>query len=56
MVLKNLIKAKTGQPEPLTDYERLARPGLPAGPEALPPVGMALDRQALPIAFVKPAA
>lgn len=56
MVLKNLIKAKTGQPERLTDDERLARSGLLAGLEALPSVVLVLDRKTLRIAFANPSA
>jgi two-component system, NtrC family, nitrogen regulation sensor histidine kinase GlnL len=56
MVLKNLIKARAGQPERLSDDERLMRSGLLAGLEALPTVVLVLDRRTLRIAFANPSA
>ncbi|PFH13162.1 MULTISPECIES: nitrogen regulation protein NR(II) [Burkholderia] len=56
MALKNLIKAKTGQPERLTEDERLMHSGLLAGLEALPTVVIVLDRKTLRVVFANPSA
>ena len=49
-------QGENGQPERLTDDERLARSGLLAGLEALPTVVIVLDRKTLRIAFANPSA
>ncbi|AHI65757.1 nitrogen regulation protein NR(II) [Burkholderia thailandensis] len=56
MVLKNLIKARAGHPERLSDDDRLVRSGLLTGLEALPTVVLVLDRRTLRIAFANPSA
>ena len=56
MVLKNLIKAKTGQAEPLSDDAALMQSGLLPGLEALPTVVLLLDKSTLRIAFANPSA
>ncbi|HTH73630.1 MAG TPA: nitrogen regulation protein NR(II) [Trinickia sp.] len=56
MVLKNLIKAKTGQSEPLSDDAVLAQSGLLPGLEALPTVTLVLDKRTLRVAFANPSA
>lgn len=56
MVLKNLIKAKKGQSEPLSDDEALVRSGLLPGLEALPTVVLLLDKSTRRIAFANPSA
>jgi two-component system, NtrC family, nitrogen regulation sensor histidine kinase GlnL len=56
MVLKNLIKAKTGQTEPLSDNAALMQSGLLPGLEALPTVVLLLDKGTLRIAFANPSA
>lgn len=56
MVLKNLIKAKKGQSEPLSDDEALVRSGLLPGFESLPTVVLLLDKSTRRIAFANPSA
>lgn len=56
MVLKNLIKARAGHPERLSDDDRLVRSGFLTGLEALPTVVLVLDRRTLRIAFANPSA
>lgn len=56
MVLKNLIKAKKGQSEPLSDDTVLAQSGLLPGLEALPTVTLVLDKRTLRVAFANPSA
>lgn len=56
MVLKNLMKAKTGQAEPLSDDPALAQSGLLPGLEALPTVTLVLDKRTLRVAFANPSA
>ncbi|MGN6667548.1 MAG: histidine kinase dimerization/phospho-acceptor domain-containing protein, partial [Trinickia sp.] len=56
MVLKNLMKAKEGQAEPLSDDAALAQSGLLPGLEALPTVAFVLDKRTLRVAFANPSA
>ncbi|MGN6315911.1 nitrogen regulation protein NR(II) [Trinickia sp.] len=56
MVLKNLIKAKKGQSEPLSDDAVLAQSGLLPGLEALPTVTLVLEKRTLRVAFANPSA
>lgn len=56
MVLKNLMKAKTDQAEPLSDDPALAQSGLLPGLEALPTVTLVLDKRTLRVAFANPSA
>lgn len=56
MVLKNLIMAKNGQAEPLSDDAALAQSGLLPGLEALPTVALVLDKRTLRVAFANPSA
>ncbi|MET5115944.1 PAS domain-containing protein, partial [Burkholderia pseudomallei] len=50
------MKARAGQPERLSDDDRLVRSGLLRGLEALPTVVLVLDRRTLRIAFANPSA
>jgi two-component system nitrogen regulation sensor histidine kinase GlnL len=56
MVLKNLMKAKQGKAEPLSDDAPLAQSGLLPGLEALPTVTLVLDKRTLRVAFANPSA
>ncbi|MGN6233773.1 MAG: nitrogen regulation protein NR(II) [Trinickia sp.] len=56
MVLKNLMKAKQGRAEPLSDDAVLAQSGLLPGLEALPTVTLVLEKRALRVAFANPSA
>ena len=56
MVLKNLMKTRKGQTEPLTDDAALSASGLLPGLEALPTVVLVLDKRTLRVAFANPAA
>ena len=56
MVLKNLMKAKQGRAEPLSDDAALAQSGLLPGLEALPTVTLVLETPTLRVAFANPSA
>ncbi len=56
MALKNLIKTRKGQSEPLTDDAALAASGLLPGLEALPTVVLVLEKRTLRVAFANPSA
>ncbi|RDU97931.1 nitrogen regulation protein NR(II) [Trinickia dinghuensis] len=56
MVLKNLMKAKEGGAEPLSDDAALAQSGLLPGLEALPTVTLVLEKRTLRVAFANPSA
>ena len=56
MVLKNLMKAKQGRAEPLSDDAVLAQSGLLPGLEALPTVALVLEKRTLRVAFANPSA
>ena len=56
MVLKNLMKAKQGRAEPLSDDAVLAQSGLLPGLEALPTVTLVLEKRTLRVAFANPSA
>jgi two-component system nitrogen regulation sensor histidine kinase GlnL len=56
MVLKNLMKAKQGRAEPLSDDAALAQSGLLPGLEALPTVTLVLETRTLRVAFANPSA
>jgi two-component system, NtrC family, nitrogen regulation sensor histidine kinase GlnL len=56
MVLKNLIKARKGHAEPLSDDVPLVESGLLPGFEALPTVVLVLDKRTLRVAFANPSA
>ncbi|SAL76204.1 nitrogen regulation protein [Caballeronia arvi] len=56
MVLKNLIKARKGHPDALSDDAQLAATGLLPGLEALPTVVLVLDMRNLRIAYANPSA
>lgn len=56
MVLKNLIKARKGHAEPLSDDAPLVASGLLPGFEALPTVVLVLDKRTLRVAFANPSA
>ncbi|CAG9267148.1 nitrogen regulation protein NR(II) [Paraburkholderia unamae] len=56
MVLKNLIKARKGHAEPLSDDAPLVDSGLLPGFEALPTVVLVLDKRTLRVAFANPSA
>jgi two-component system nitrogen regulation sensor histidine kinase GlnL len=47
MVLKNLIKARKGHAEPLSENAQLVDSGLLTGFEALPTVVLVLDKRTL---------
>jgi two-component system, NtrC family, nitrogen regulation sensor histidine kinase GlnL len=56
MVLKNLIKAKKGHAESLSDDAQLVNSGLLPGFEALPTAVLVLDKRTLRVAFANPSA
>ena len=56
MVLKNLIKARKGHAQPLSDDAPLVGSGLLAGFEALPTVVLVLEKRTLRVAFANPSA
>ncbi|HEY1609133.1 MAG TPA: PAS domain-containing protein, partial [Paraburkholderia sp.] len=56
MVLKNLIKAKKGHADPLSDDAPLVASGLLPGFEALPTVVLVLDKHSLRVVFANPTA
>ena len=56
MVLKNLIKARKGHAEPLSENAQLVDSGLLTGFEALPTVVLVLDKRTLRVAFANPSA
>jgi two-component system nitrogen regulation sensor histidine kinase GlnL len=56
MVLKNLIKARKGHAEPLSENGQLADSGLLTGFEALPTVVLVLDKRTLRVAYANPSA
>jgi two-component system, NtrC family, nitrogen regulation sensor histidine kinase GlnL len=56
MVLKNLIKARRGHADTLSDDTHLAATGLLPGLEALPTVVLVLDMRNLKIAYANPSA
>ncbi|MGF6532201.1 MULTISPECIES: nitrogen regulation protein NR(II) [Paraburkholderia] len=56
MVLKNLIKARKGHAEPLSENAQLADSGLLTGFEALPTVVLVLDKRTLRVAYANPSA
>ena len=56
MVLKNLIKARKGHAEPLSENVQLADSGLLTGFEALPTVVLVLDKRTLRVAYANPSA
>jgi two-component system, NtrC family, nitrogen regulation sensor histidine kinase GlnL len=56
MVLKNLIKARRGHADALSDDTQLAATGLLPGLEALPTVVLVLDTRNLKIAYANPSA
>jgi two-component system, NtrC family, nitrogen regulation sensor histidine kinase GlnL len=56
MVLKNLIKARKGHAEPLSENAQLVESGLLTGFEALPTVVLVLDKRTLRVAFANPSA
>ncbi|SAK50181.1 nitrogen regulation protein [Caballeronia calidae] len=56
MVLKNLIKARKGHADALSDDTQLAATGLLPGLEALPTVVLVLDMRNLRIAYANPSA
>jgi two-component system, NtrC family, nitrogen regulation sensor histidine kinase GlnL len=56
MVLKNLIKARKGHAEPLSDIAQLVESGLLPGFEALPTVVLVLEKRTLKVAFANPSA
>ncbi|MEX3824409.1 PAS domain-containing protein, partial [Paraburkholderia sp. BR14262] len=56
MVLKNLIRARKGHAEPLSDDAPLVESGLLPGFEALPTVVLVLDKRTLRVAFANPSA
>ncbi|WP_277185612.1 nitrogen regulation protein NR(II) [Caballeronia sp. BR00000012568055] len=56
MVLKNLIKARRGHADALSDDAQLAASGLLPGLEALPTVVLVLDTRSLKIAYANPSA
>ncbi|MGF6239568.1 MULTISPECIES: nitrogen regulation protein NR(II) [Paraburkholderia] len=56
MVLKNLIKARKGHTEPLSENAQLVDSGLLTGFEALPTVVLVLDKRTLRVAFANPSA
>src|ERR1700744_4987303 len=56
MVLKNLIKARKGVAEPLSDDPQLVDSGLLPGVEALPAVVLVLEKRTLGIPFANPTA
>jgi two-component system, NtrC family, nitrogen regulation sensor histidine kinase GlnL len=56
MVLKNLIKARRGHADALSDDAQLAATGLLPGFEALPTVVLVLDMRHLTIAYANPSA
>jgi two-component system nitrogen regulation sensor histidine kinase GlnL len=56
MVLKNLIKAKKGHEESLSDDVQLVSSGLLPGFETLPTVVLVLDKRSLRVAYANPSA
>jgi two-component system, NtrC family, nitrogen regulation sensor histidine kinase GlnL len=56
MVLKNLIKARKGHTEPLSNIAQLVNSGLLQGFEALPTVVLVLEKRTLKVAFANPSA
>jgi two-component system nitrogen regulation sensor histidine kinase GlnL len=56
MGLKNLMKARKGQADALTDDATLAASGLLPGLEALPTVALVLEKRTLRVAFANPSA
>src|SRR6201997_3487505 len=56
MVLKNLIKARKGHTDALSDDAQLVESGLLPGFEALPTVLLVLDKRTLRVAFANPSA
>ena len=56
MTLKNLIKTRKGQTEPLTDDAALSASGLLPGFESLPTVVLVLEKRTLRVAFANPSA
>ena len=56
MVLKNLIKARKGHAEALSDDPQLVDSGLLTGFEALPTVVLVLEKRTLRVAFANPSA
>ncbi|PMS23865.1 PAS domain-containing sensor histidine kinase [Trinickia dabaoshanensis] len=56
MVLRNLMKPKTGGAEPLSDDAALTQSGLLPGLEALPTVTLVLEKRTLRVAFANPSA
>ncbi len=56
MVLKNLIKARKGHADSLTDDTQLSASGLLPGLEALPTVVLVLDMRTMRIAYANPSA
>jgi two-component system nitrogen regulation sensor histidine kinase GlnL len=56
MVLKNLIKARKGHAEALSENAQLADSGLLTGFEALPTVVVVLDKRTLRVAYANPSA
>ena len=56
MGLKNLLKARKGQADALTDDATLAASGLLPGLEALPTVALVLEKRTLRVAFANPSA
>jgi two-component system, NtrC family, nitrogen regulation sensor histidine kinase GlnL len=56
MVLKNLIKARKGHAELLSENAQLADSGLLTGFEALPTVVLVLDKRTLRVAYANPSA
>ncbi|WP_144156421.1 nitrogen regulation protein NR(II) [Paraburkholderia sp. BCC1885] len=56
MVLKNLIKARKGHAEPLSENAQLVDSGLLTGFEALPTVVLVLDKRTLRVVFANPSA
>jgi two-component system nitrogen regulation sensor histidine kinase GlnL len=56
MVLKNLIKARKGHAEPLSENLQLLDSGLLTGFEALPTVVLVLEKRTLKVAFANPSA
>ena len=56
MVLKNLIKARKGHAEALSENAQLADSGLLTGFEALPTVVLVLDKRTLRVAYANPSA
>ena len=56
MVLKNLIKARKGHEQTLSDDAQLVASGLLQGFEALPTVVLILEKRTLRVAFANPSA